>query len=354
MKKTLTLFITALLCTSFPTLSAAQGWKGAAKKAISNAEQKAARSASALKNTTKNITHRVQPSQIEQAVSQAHRLWRLHRLQSTRDNIALSNWALTQSLRNTSPLYHAAAKDIAFVRTHAGDAIAHVKRDVVHINSVSYRHLTRGANRIFIAADLNEGSRWQLSKLVQAVRKNNAGKKLVVASPYFPESKQLFSAGSYARFQQENGADILVQTILTQGEAILIPLKQQPGGSVQNNLTAWNQILQPYYEAAAFGRTDEVLIVIAPAHFIEGNAGSLRSAYMAPPMHNRDKAITVSFRTNNNANLTDYKWGIVMAKTSFHLKAPYQTGWTQNAFVEEVPLEIADAVGTNYFIRVCP
>ena len=354
MKNTLTLLITALLCTLFPALSDAQGWKGAAKKAVSNAEQKVAHSVPALKNSTKNAVKRVQHSQITQAITQANRLWQLRNLQSARDKNALSNWALSQSLRKTSPLYHAAAKDVAFVRANASQAAPNVKRDVVHVNSVSYRRLTSNANRIFIAADLNEGTRWQLSKLVQAVRKNNAGKKLVVASPYFPESKQLFTAGSYARFQQENGADLLVQTILEQGEAILIPLKQQKGGSVQNNLTAWTQLLQPHYAAASFGRTDEVLIVIAPARFIEGNAGSLRKAYMAPPMLNRDKAITVSFRTNNKANLTDYKWGIVTAKTRFHLKAPYQNGWTQNAFVEEVPPEIADAVGTNYFIRVCP
>ena len=123
---------------------------------------------------------------------------------------------------------------------------------------------------------------------------------------------------------------------------------------MQNNLRAWTEILQPHYEAAAFGRTDEVLIVIAPAQFIEGNAGSLRKAYMAPSFLNRDTPITFSFRTDSKTNLTDYKWGMVTAKTSFNLKAPYQSGWTQNAFVEEVPLEIADAVGTNYFIRVCP
>lgn len=354
MKNTLTFLITALLCTSFPTLSNAQGWKGAAKKAVSNAEQKAAKTLPTLKVATQNAGKKVQHAQISEALLRANRLWRVRNFQNNRDKNALSHWALAQSLRKTSPIYQSAVKDVSFVRAHAAKAAPYVKRDVVHVNSVAYNRLTRKANRIFIAADINDGTRWQLSKLIQSVRKNNPGKKLVVASPYFPESNQLFTAGSYARFQQENGADILVQTILQQGEAILIPLKQQLGGSVQNNLRAWTEILQPHYEAAAFGRTDEVLIVIAPAQFIEGNAGSLRKAYMAPSFLNRDTSLTFSFRTNSKANLTDYKWGMVTAKTSFNLKAPYQSGWTQNAFVEEVPLEIADAVGTNYFIRVCP
>lgn len=362
MKNILTLFIISLLCTLFPAPSNAQGMLGAVKKAIAAAKQKlpsrsgnqAKRAAAAEKKAAQKAVKTVQRQQIAEAVAQANRAWKARNFQVIRDKNALGNWALAQSLRKTSPLYQAAVKDVAFVRAHASAAAPYVKRDVVHVNSVPYFRLAYKANRIFIATDINDGSRWQLSKLVQAVRQGNPGKKLVVASPYFPESKQLFTAGSYARFQQENGTDILVQTILAQGEAILIPLKQQPGGSVQNNLRAWTEILQPHYEAASFGRTDEVLIVIAPAKFIEGSAGSLRKAYMAPPFLNKDISLTFSIRTNNKSNLTDYKWGMVMARTRYHLKAPYQSGWTQNAFVEEVPAQIADAVGTNYIIRVCP
>ena len=213
MKNTLTFLITALLCTSFPTLSNAQGWKGAAKKAVSNAEQKVAKTLPTLKIATQNAGKKVQHAQISEALLRANRLWRVRNFQNNRDKNALSHWALAQSLRKTSPIYQSAVKDVSFVRAHAAKAAPSVKRDVVHVNSVAYNRLTRKANRIFIAADINDGTRWQLSKLIQSVRKNNPGKKLVVASPYFPESNQLFTAGSYARFQQENGADILVQTI---------------------------------------------------------------------------------------------------------------------------------------------
>lgn len=344
MNKTLTLMLTSLFILAFSGAAQAQRGKLPAVKVPANAMEKAAKSA--LPKTFYN------PS-IGSAITQAQHMWKLRALRQQRDVNAVKVWAGEQNLLPDSKLYQAATKDVSYLRTHLKKVDVLIDRNVVHVNSVPYAKLLRGKNRIFIATEWNEGAKLQLSNLLTNLRMLNPEKQIVVASPYFP-AEETYKSGSYMAFQQKNGSDAFVKTVLRDSNAMLIPLTTEEGATVQNTLASWSDELQPYYAAASFGKTDEVLVIIAQPMFIEGGAGSLRRAHMHSPLLNRDQSVTFSIRTKDENNLTDYKWGILATSVRRLLPPPYVSGWTQNAFVDTVAPELSDAVGTDIFIRVCP
>ena len=344
MNKTLTLMLSSLFILAFSGAAQAQRGKLPAVKVPAKVMERAAKSA-----LPKNFYN---PS-ISSAITQAQHMWKLRALRQQRDLNAVKVWAGQQNILPDSKLYKAATKDMSYLRTHLKKVDVLFDRNVVHVNSVPYTDLVRDKNRIFIATDWNEGSKLQLSNLLTDLRMLNPEKQIVVASPYFP-AEGTYKSGSYVAFQQKNGSDAFVKTVLRDSNAMLIPLTTEEGATVQNALASWSDELQPYYAAASFGKTDEVLVIIAPPMFIEGGAGSLRRAHMHSPILNRDQSVTFSIRTKDENNLTDYKWGILVTNVSRQLPPPYVSGWTQNAFVDTVAPELSDAVGTDIFIRVCP
>ena len=344
MNKTLTLMLTSLFILAFSGAAQAQRGKLPAVKVPAKTLEKA--SQNALSQTFYN------PS-IVSAVTRAGQMWKLHSLRQQRDLHAVKLWAGEQNLLPDSKFYKAAQKDLSFLRTHIKKVDVLIDRNVVHVNSVPYIPLLRNKNRIFIATDWNDGAKLQLSKLLTSVRTLNPDKQIVVASPYFPV-EETYKSGSYVAFQQKNGSDSFVKTVLGDSNALLIPLTTKPEATVQATLASWSDELQPYYAAASFGKTDEVLVIIAQPAFIEGGAGSLRRAHMHSPILNKDQSVTFSIRTKDENNLTDYKWGILASHIRRQLPPPYVSGWTQNAFVDKVAPELSDAVGTDVFIRVCP
>ena len=196
------------------------------------------------------------------AITQAQHMWKLRALRGQRDLNAIKVWAGEQNLLPDSKFYRAATKDLSYLRKHLKQVDVLIDRNVVHVNSVPYIQLLRGKNRIFIATEWNEGSKLQLSNLLTSLRKLNPGKQIVVASPYFP-AEGTYKSGSYVAFQQKNGSDSFVKTVLHDSDAMLIPLTTEPGSTVQSTLASWSDELQPYYAAASFGKTDEVLVIIA-------------------------------------------------------------------------------------------
>lgn len=344
MNKTLTLMLSSLFILAFSGAAQAQRGQLPPVKVPAGAMEKVAKNAFPKVYYTPGINS---------AITQAQHMWKLRALRGQRDLNAIKVWAGEQNLLPDSKFYRAATKDLSYLRKHLKQVDVLIDRNVVHVNSVPYIQLLRGKNRIFIATEWNEGSKLQLSNLLTSLRKLNPGKQIVVASPYFP-AEGTYKSGSYVAFQQKNGSDSFVKTVLHDSDAMLIPLTTEPGSTVQSTLASWSDELQPYYAAASFGKTEEVLVIIAQPMFIEGGEGSLRRAHMHSPILNKDQSVTFSIRTKDENNLTDYKWGLLATHVRRLLPPPYVSGWTQNAFVDTVAPELSDAVGTDIFIRVCP
>ncbi len=350
---TLRYFFMGIFCCVSLGPAYAQAWKIPAKKAVQRAAKPAAENISQKTRLTA-ARGLADPNQITAARNRAQHLWKTLDIHAAQDRKALAAWAMEQSLRLTSPFYQAAEWDIAFIRARAPQGAEQIQRDFIHVNNVDYASLTQGKNRIFTAADWNDGSRLQITRLIKTLRQTNSAKKLIVASPYFPFSRQPYPSGSYSRFHHENGADPFVKKLLHEPNVLLVPLARMPGASVQNHLRAWIKSLHTHYSPAAFGKTDAVLVVIAPSQFIEGNAGSLRRTAWERSPWNKDESVTLSIRTRAEQNLTDFKWNLICAHGKKQIPPPYINDWRLNAFVDRTGPEFSNALGTDFFIRVHP
>ena len=209
MNKTLTLMLSSLFIFAFSGAAQAQRGKLPPVKVPAGAMEKV------VKNAFPKVYY---TPGINSAITQAQHMWKLRALRGQRDLNAIKVWAGEQNLLPDSKFYKAATKDLSYLRKHLKQVDVLIDRNVVHVNSVPYIQLLRGKNRIFIATEWNEGSKLQLSNLLTSLRKLNPGKQIVVASPYFP-AEGTYKSGSYVAFQQKNGSDSFVKTVLRDSDA---------------------------------------------------------------------------------------------------------------------------------------
>ena len=346
MKHILTPLLLIVFVSNASGLLYAQRWKMPVRKA--------AQRVSAQKNAGKAAVTAVTAHQITEAATRARKIWELQNIHAALDQKALARWAMQQSIRVQSAAYQNAAKDLAFIRQNAARIQASSRRDFLHVNSINYKPWIKDKNQILIAADWTPGARWQIGKLIKTVRQANPESRIIVASPFFAQGTRPYASGQYSRFHQENGPDLFFKEILHEPNVLLVSLSVQKGSSVKNHWRSWLQTVSPHYSIAAFGKTQEILIIIAPAKYIEGNASYLQHTGKAVSPWNKDETVTISLRTKDENNLTDFKWKLIAARGKPPLDAPYTNGWVLNAFVDQIAPQFSPFLGTDVIIRLHP
>lgn len=353
MKHTFTILTLSALCVTQAFSAYAQGWKLPVKRATQKAA--AANSSPLIKQTARAA---VTKQQIKEASAYAQRIWTTQMKHAVEDQKILSSWALEQSLRAQSAAYRATAKQLAFIRQNASRIRATTTRRFEHVNSVNYSPLIKDKNKILVAADWNAGSRLQISKLVQTLRRKNPDSRIIVASPFFPQGQQtthLVLAPEQTAVSTLPEEKAFFAKLLEEKDLVLVGLPTpSAGASVKNNWKSWLKEISSHYKAAAFGKTQDIVVVVAPARFIEGNAHYLKNAGKGSSPWNKDQLLTLSIRTKPENNLTDFKWNIISAAGKKPLDAPYTKYWILNAFVDQVAPEFAPLLGTDAIIRVHP
>lgn len=347
-KNTFTLLLLLLLCFQSGPAAFAQRWKtpvkrSAQKAAHANTQKTAVKAAAA-------ITER----QIQEASSRAQKLWKIQTINEALDKKALSAWAMGQSIRVNSPAYQQAAKQLAFIRQNAGKIRATYTRDFVHVNDVKYAPFTKDKNQILVAAEWTPGTRDQINKLIKTLHNQNPQSRIIIASPFIPKGKKPYASGQYSTFYHENGPDDFFKDLLHLPNLLFVNLEKHAGSSVKNHWKSWLKTLSPHYSSAVFGKSQDVLVLIAPAKFIEGNANYLKHGAKGLFSWNKDQSAILSIRTREESLLTDFKWNIITAGGKKPLPAPYTSGWVLNAFVDQVAPEFRSVLGTDVIIRIHP
>ena len=350
MKHTFTILTFCFVCFTQAFSVYAQGWKLPAKRAAQQAAS--AHSSALIKKTAQTV---VNHQQIKEAASYANHIWATQLQNKAQDQKILASWALQQSLRAQSSAYQAAAKQLAFIRQNAALIQASATRSFEHVNSIKYGPLIKDKNKVLIAADWVPGSRLQVLKIVQTLRQKNPDSRIIVASPFFPKGKQSRNIEPDELAYPEQWAKPFFQTLLLEKNILLMGLESpSAGASVKNNWKAWLKTISADYTPVAFGKTQDIVVVIAPARFIEGNAHYLKNTGKAVSPWNKDQLVTLSIRTKPENNLTDFKWDIISAAGKKPLAAPYTNYWLLNAFVDQVSPKFAPLLGTDAIIRVHP
>lgn len=326
----------------------AQPWKPASTRAIKKAAQ-------AAKQTAVSAGAKpalVSAVQIQEALSRAQTLWEGRSANSSADRQILQAWATEQNIPISSSAYQEAFKNLAFIRQQAAQAYATRTHQLLHINSVNYAALVKNKNEIFIAAEWNTGAQFQIEKLLQAVRQQNPGTPILLASPFLPPTARSYSSGEYSLFLQANGNNSFIKQLLAIPRVKLIPLEQQ-GVSVFSHWKNWIKTLQPFYNMTRFGKSKKILIILAPAKFIEGNLPLFNQLAHFNSPWNKNQTLTVSIRTGEPPNITDYKWKIIMQKGVLE-KSFYNKNWQLNAWLDQPAAPFSRALGTDLIIRVPP
>lgn len=348
MKNTFALLLLLLLCYPASPAAFAQRWKAPVKKTA----QKAARTNT--KNTALKAAAAITEKQIQEASSRAQMFWKIQTINEALDKKALSAWAMGQSIRVNSPAYQQAAKQLAFIRQNASKIRGTYTRQFIHVNNVQYYPLTKDKNQILVAAEWNPGTRAQISKLIKTLHTQNPQSRIIIASPFFPKGKKPYASGQYSTFYHENGPDDFFKDLLHQPNLLFVSLEKHVGSSVKNHWKSWLKTLSPHYSSAVFGKSQDVLVLIAPAKFIEGNANYLKHGAKGLFAWNKDQSTILSIRTREENLLTDFKWNIITAMGKKPLPAPYTSGWVLNAFVDQVAPEFRNVIGTDVIIRIHP
>lgn len=347
MKPILHLCLLMMLLFSAAAPSYAQRWKKPMQKAAKKAAQKE-------QSLSKKVLPAITENQIRAASKQAGKIWKLNQINAALDKKALAAWAVQQGIRPQSPAYQQEAKQLAFIRLHAEQIQATFKRDFIHVNSVNYTPFIKEKNKILLAANWTPGSQAQIIKLIKTLNAQNPQSKIIVASPFFPPTKQPYSSGQYSRFHRENGADPFFKELLHQPNLLFVTLNAQAGLPVKNQWESWMREVSPYYSQNIFGKTKDILVFIAPARFIEGNAAFLKQGRKGISPWNKDQILTLSIRTQKENNLTDFKWDLITSRGKTPLPAPYTSGWILNAFVDRIDPQFSPILGTDVIIRIHP
>ena len=346
MKPILHLCLLSMLLSTCPTHGYAQRWLKPFHKTSKKVFPQQTLAASCVFPFTKQ--------EIKNAARQAEQMWQLQQINAALDKKVLADWALQQSVRIQSHAYHKEAQHLAFIRHHAQRMQATLKRDFVHINAVNYTPFIKDKNKILVAADWNPGSQLQIAKLLETIRKQNPQNKIIVASPFIPPSARPYASGQYSRFFKDNGADLFFKQLLRQPHMVLVNLKTEENLSVKNHWKNWLEAIEPLYPQPVLGKNKDILIIIAPTRFIEGNAAQLKQEWQNRLFWNQDKMLTLSIRTQKESNLTDFKWEIITSRGKTPIPAPYINGWLLNAFVDRVDPQFSTVLGTDVIVRVHP